>query len=157
MKITFIAVGKTTDKHVAALTDDYMGRIGHFNPFEFHAVNELRNTKSLSMEQQKEKEADLIMQQLKSGDHIILLDEKGREFRSIEFAEWLEDRLHKSCKRLIFIIGGPYGFDRRIYDMAQEKISLSKMTFSHQMIRVLFTEQLYRAFTIMKGMPYHHE
>lgn len=157
MKITLLLVGKTTDKNFIPAIEEYVGRIKHFNPFEMTVIPELKNAKSMSFEQQKEKEADMILQQLQQGDYIILLDEKGKEFRSTEFSAWLEGRLHSSGKRIVFVVGGPYGFSKRIYDAASEKISMSKMTFSHQMIRLIFTEQLYRAFTIMKGMPYHHE
>lgn len=157
MKITLLLVGKTTDKNFIPAIEEYVGRIKHFNPFEVTIIPELKNAKSMSFEQQKEKEADMILQQLQQGDYIILLDEKGKEFRSTEFSAWLESRLHSSGKRIVFVVGGPYGFSKRIYDAANEKISMSKMTFSHQMIRLIFTEQLYRAFTIMKGMPYHHE
>lgn len=120
-------------------------------------IPELKNTKSLSMEQQKEKEGELILKALQPGDVVVLLDEHGKEFRSIEFAEWAEKKMHTVNKRLVFIIGGPYGFSKDIYAAAQEKISLSKMTFSHQMIRLIFVEQLYRAMNILAGGPYHHE
>ena len=117
----------------------------------------LKNTKNLTAEQQKEKEADLILKALGLGDTVVLLDEHGKEFRSVEFATWMERKLSATGKRLVFIIGGPYGFSPRIYQTAQEKISLSKMTFSHQMIRMIFVEQVYRAMTILRGEPYHHE
>jgi 23S rRNA (pseudouridine1915-N3)-methyltransferase len=120
-------------------------------------IPELKNTKSLSMEQQKEKEGELILKALQPGDVVVLLDEHGKEFRSIEFAEWAEKKMHTVNKRLVFIIGGPYGFSKDVYAAAQEKISLSKMTFSHQMIRLIFVEQLYRAMNILAGGPYHHE
>lgn len=157
MKISLLLVGKTTDRNFIPAIEEYVGRIKHFNTFEVTVIPELKNAKSMSFEQQKEKEADMIMQQLQQGDYIVLLDEKGKEFRSTEFSAWLENRLNTSGKRIVFVVGGPYGFSSRIYDAANEKISMSKMTFSHQMIRLIFTEQLYRAFTIMKGMPYHHE
>ena len=120
-------------------------------------IPELKNTKSLSMEQQKEKEGELILKALQPGDVVVLLDEHGKEFRSIEFAEWAEKKMHTVNKRLVFIIGGPYGFSKDVYAAAQEKISLSKMTFSHQMIRLIFVEQLYRAMNSLAGGPYHHE
>ena len=116
-----------------------------------------KNTKSLSMEQQKEKEGELILKAIQPGDVVVLLDEHGKEFRSIEFADWVEKKMHTVNKRLVFIIGGPYGFAPSVYAAAQEKISLSKMTFSHQMIRLIFVEQLYRAMTILNNGPYHHE
>jgi 23S rRNA (pseudouridine1915-N3)-methyltransferase len=120
-------------------------------------IPELKNTKSLSMEQQKEKEGELILKALQPGDVVVLLDEHGKEFRSVEFASWIERKMHTVNKRLVFIVGGPYGFSPKVYEAAHEKISLSKMTFSHQMIRLIFVEQLYRAFTILNNNPYHHE
>lgn len=120
-------------------------------------IPELKNTKSLSNEVQKEKEADLILKAVQPGDTVVLLDEHGKEFRSIEFSQWIEKKMNVVNKRAVFIIGGPYGFSQRIYDIASEKISLSKMTFSHQMIRLIFVEQLYRAFSILNNSPYHHE
>jgi len=120
-------------------------------------IPELKNTKSLSNEVQKEKEADLILKSVQPGDTVVLLDEHGKEFRSIEFSQWIEKKMNVVNKRAVFIIGGPYGFSQRIYDIASEKISLSKMTFSHQMIRLIFVEQLYRAFSILNNSPYHHE
>jgi 23S rRNA (pseudouridine1915-N3)-methyltransferase len=120
-------------------------------------IPELKNTKSLTEEQQKEKEGELICKFLQSGDVVVLLDENGKEFRSVEFASWMEKKMANVNKRLIFIIGGPYGFSPKVYQTAHEKISMSKMTFSHQMIRLIFTEQLYRAMNILHGGPYHHE
>ena len=135
----------------------YVSRTKHFISFDMEVIPELKNTKSLSMEQQKEKEGELILKALQPGDVVVLLDEHGKEFRSIEFADWIERKMHTVNKRLVFIIGGPYGFAPKVYAAAQEKISLSKMTFSHQMIRLIFVEQLYRAFTILNNNPYHHE
>ena len=157
MKFTLLVVGRTVEKHYITAINDYAERTKHYISFDIEVIPELKNTKSLSMEQQKEKEGELILKALQPGDVPVLLDEHGKEFRSVEFASWVERKMHTVSKRLVFIIGGPYGFSPAVYAVAQEKISLSKMTFSHQMIRVLFTEQLYRAFTIMKGMPYHHE
>jgi 23S rRNA (pseudouridine1915-N3)-methyltransferase len=156
MKTLMILVGKTTDKHFQAGISDYVERISHYMPFEVVTIPELRNTKSLTEEQQKTAEGELILKQLQSSDTVILLDEHGRELRSIEFAHWLEQK-RNTARRLIFIIGGPYGFSSEVYERANEKLSLSKMTFSHQMVRLIFTEQLYRACTIIKGEPYHHE
>ena len=156
MKTLLILVGKTTDKHFAAGINDYVERIGHYMPFELITIPELKNTKSLTEEQQKTAEGELILKQLQPSDTVVLLDEHGREFRSIEFARWLEQK-RNTARRLIFIIGGPYGFSPAVYARANEQISLSKMTFSHQMIRPVFTEQVYRACTIIKGEPYHHE
>ena len=157
MKITLLVVGKTTDPHFAACIEEYARRIRYYLPFDMEVVPELRNTKSLSEEQQKEKEADLLLKAFQPGDHIVLLDEHGREFTSLQFASYLEKKMANIAKRLVFVVGGPYGFSNRVYQAAQEKISLSKMTYSHQMIRLIFTEQLYRAMTILNNEPYHHE
>ena len=134
-----------------------MERTKHYTSFDMEVIPELKNTKSLSMEQQKEKEGELILKAIQPGDVVVLLDEHGKEFRSIEFADWVEKKMHTVNKRLVFVIGGPYGFAPSVYAAAQEKISLSKMTFSHQMIRLIFVEQLYRAMTILNNGPYHHE
>ena len=143
MKFVLLVVGRTVEKHYITAINDYVERIKHYTPFEMEVIPELKNTKSLSMEQQKEKEGELILKALQPGDVVVLLDEHGKEFRSIEFAEWAEKKMHTVNKRLVFIIGGPYGFSKDVYAAAQEKISLSKMTFSHQMIRLIFVEQLY--------------
>lgn len=157
MKFALLVVGRTVEKHYITAINDYVERIKHYTPFDIEVIPELKNTKSLSMEQQKEKEGELILKALQPGDVVVLLDEHGKEFRSIEFAEWAEKKMHTVNKRLVFIIGGPYGFSKDVYAAAQEKISLSKMTFSHQMIRLIFVEQLYRAMNILAGGPYHHE
>ncbi len=156
MKTLLILVGKTTDRHFQAGISDYAGRISHYMPFELVTIPELKNTKSLSEDQQKTAEGELILKLLQPSDTVVLLDEHGRELRSIEFARWLEQK-RKTVRRLVFIIGGPYGFSPAVYARANEQLSLSKMTFSHQMIRLVFTEQVYRACTIIKGEPYHHE
>lgn len=157
MKLILLVIGKTTDKHVQALIDDYTKRLSHYVPFALDVIPELRNTKALTPEQQKVQEAELIRKQLQAGDHVVLLDEHGAERRSVVFAEWLGKRMVAGPRRIVFIVGGPYGFDASIHAFAAEEISLSQMTFSHQIIRVLFTEQLYRACTILRGEPYHHE
>ena len=157
MKFTLLVVGKTVEKHYIDAINDYTERTKHYTSFDIEVIPELKNTKSLSMEQQKEKEGELILKALQPGDVVVLLDEHGKEFRSIEFANWIERKMHTVNKRLVFIIGGPYGFSQAVYGAAQEKISLSKMTFSHQMIRLIFVEQLYRAMTILNNGPYHHE
>ena len=157
MKIALIVVGKTVEKELGKLIDNYVERISHYLPFELITIPELKNTKSLTAEQQKKAEGDLIQKQLQAGDTVVLLDEHGKEMRSIEYAEWITKKTLTVGKRLVFIIGGPYGFSPAIYEKANEKISLSRMTFSHQMIRLIFTEQLYRAMTIIKHEPYHHE
>ena len=156
MKTELIVVGKTTDKHFQAGIEDYVGRIGHYMPFGITVIPELKSTKSLTEELQKESEGKLIMKQLQTSDTVVLLDEHGKEMRSVELARWLEQK-QASARRLVFVIGGPYGFSQEVYDRANEKLSLSKLTFSHQMVRLVFTEQLYRACTIIKGEPYHHE
>lgn len=156
MKTILILVGKTADKHFQAGISDYTERIGHYMPFDIVIIPELRNTKSLSEEQQKLAEGELILKQLQTSDTLVLLDERGSERRSIEFARWLEQK-QQTARRLVFVIGGPYGFSEAVYSRANERISLSRMTFSHQMVRLIFTEQLYRACTIIKGEPYHHE
>lgn len=156
MKTELILIGKTQDRHLDAGISDYTERIGHYMPFGVTVIPELKNTRNLSEEQQKEKEGELILKHLAPSDTVVLLDEHGTEFRSVDFAVWIQKK-QNSCRRLVFIVGGPYGFSPSVYDRANEKISLSKMTFSHQLIRLIFTEQIYRACTIIKGEPYHHE
>ena len=156
MKTELILVGKTTNKHFVACINDYVERIGHYMPFSITTIPELKNSKSLSEDQQKEREGELIMKQLQASDTVVLLDEHGSQMRSIEFASWLQ-KVQNSARRLVFVIGGPYGFSPALYQRANQKISLSPMTFSHQMVRLVFTEQIYRACTILKGEPYHHE
>lgn len=157
MKIVLLVVGKTTESYFVQGIEEYSKRLAHYVPFELTVIPELRNTKSLSTDQQKEREADLILKALQPGDYLVLLDEHGREFTSLQFASYLEKKMANIAKRLVFVVGGPYGFSDRVYQAAQEKISLSKMTYSHQMIRLIFTEQLYRAMTILNNEPYHHE
>ena len=157
MRTYLILVGKTTNSHIVSLIDDYASRLKHYIGFDIITIPELKNTKSLSAEQQKQQEGELILKQLQAGDHVVLLDEHGKELRSVEFSHYMEQRMQTVSKRLVFIIGGPYGFSPDVYAKANEKLSLSKMTFSHQMVRLIFVEQLYRAMTIMRGEPYHHE
>lgn len=157
MKTVLLVVGKTTDKHIISLIDEYVGRINHYMPFSIEVIPELKGVKNMSTDQQKEREAELLQRALQPGDHIVLLDEHGRERRSMEFAQWMEKRMAAGPRRLVFVVGGPYGFSPQIHKMAAEEISLSQMTFSHQMIRLLFTEQIYRAMTILNNEPYHHE
>lgn len=156
MKTELIVVGRTTDKHFEAGIKDYAERIGHYMPFGISVIPELRNTKNLTEEQQKAAEGELIMKLLQPQDTVVLLDEHGQELRSVELAAWLE-RKRLTARRLVFVIGGPYGFSPAVYERANEKLSLSRLTFSHQMVRLVFTEQIYRACTIIKGEPYHHE
>lgn len=156
MKTELIVVGRTVNKHFIAGIADYSERIGHYMPFSITTIPELKNTKSLTEEQQKQAEGEQILKLIQPSDTVVLLDEHGHEFRSVELASWLEQK-RNTARRLVFVIGGPYGFSQAVYTRANEKISLSKMTFSHQMVRLIFTEQLYRACTIIKGEPYHHE
>ena len=156
MKTELLLVGKTVNKHFVAGINDYVERIGHYIPFAITIIPELKNTKALTEQQQKDREGELILKQIQSSDIVVLLDEHGEEFRSIELASWLEQK-QQTARRLVFVIGGAYGFSQAVYDRANEKISLSKMTFSHQMVRLIFTEAIYRACTIIKGEPYHHE
>jgi len=156
MKTILILVGKTANKHFQADINDYAERIGHYMPFDIVTIPELKNTKSLSEEQQKNAEGEQILKQIQSSDTVVLLDEHGKELRSVEYARWLAQK-QQTVRRLVFVIGGPYGFSPEVYERANEKLSLSKMTFSHQMVRLVFAEQLYRACTIIKGEPYHHE
>ena len=157
MKILVLAIGKTDEQWVQEALLKYSKRLQHYIPFEFEVIPDLKNTKNLSEAQQKEKEGALILKMLKPTDIVFLLDEKGKEYRSVEFAKYLQHQMNSSVKRLVFIIGGPYGFSPELYAKAQGKVALSKMTFSHQMIRPFFVEQLYRAMTILKNEPYHHE
>ena len=157
MKTTLLVVGKTVEKHYITIINDYTERVKHYISFDIEVIPELKNTKSLTQEQQKEKEGELILKALQPGDTVVLLDESGKEFRSVEFASWMERKLNTVNKRLVFVIGGPYGFSPSVYAATSEKLSLSKMTFSHQMIRILFVEQLYRAMNILNGGAYHHE
>ncbi len=157
MRIIFLVIGKTNEKYLIDAIDEYTSRLKHYIPFETIVIPELKNVKNVSVSDQKEKEADLILKNIQSGDCVVLLDEHGKEFSSMAFSAYIEKKMHTSNKRLLFIVGGPYGFSPRIHSLANEKISLSKMTFSHQMIRLIFIEQLYRAMTILNHEPYHHE
>jgi len=157
MKITFLTVGKTEDAYLKEGIDKYVKRLKHYTKLELAEIPELKNTKALSPVQQKAKEAELILKKITPLDFVILMDEKGTEFTSSQFAAYINKKEVTTSANLIFIIGGPYGFDASVYQRANDKISLSRMTFSHQMVRLFFVEQLYRAYTIMKGEPYHHE
>ncbi len=157
MKTTLLLVGKTTSKPLSSLIGDYVERVGHFCPFSVEVIPELRNARSLDSVQQKELEAREISDRLKPSDFVVLLDERGRQFRSVQFAGFVQKLQLRGVPRVVFVIGGPYGFARSVYERANEQVSLSMMTFSHQMIRLLFVEQLYRAYTILGNLPYHHE
>lgn len=156
MKITLLLVGKTTDSRLISLIEDYRKRLLHYAPFELVVLPDLKNTKSLSEEQIKTAEGEVILRFVTPSMDVVLLDEHGREFRSIEYAEWLQKKMG-SGKDLTLVIGGPYGFSEAVYQRADGKVSLSRMTFSHQMIRIMVIEQIYRAMTILRGEPYHHE
>lgn len=156
MKIVFIQHGKTNDVHVEALEQLYYQRLKHYIPFELKVLPDLKRTKSLNEAQIKSREAEQLTAQLEPGDWLVLLDEKGKEMDSVSFANTLQKRMNQGLKRLVFVVGGAYGFAPEVYDRASEKISLSRMTFSHQIIRCIFAEQLYRAFTILNNEPYHH-
>lgn len=157
MKIKLLMIGKTTDSRLAVLIEGYASRLKHYITFEQQVIPELKNVKNVGMEQQKEKEAALILSKIESSEDIILLDERGKHLTSVGFADFLSKRMLNSSRNLVFVIGGPYGFSPKVYEKAKFLLSLSSMTFSHQMIRLLFAEQLYRAMTIIKGEPYHHE
>ena len=157
MKILLIAIGKTDDDYLISGIKKYVGRIGHYVSFEMKEIPDPRNRKTLSEEQQKKAESLLILSQLQPADQVILLDENGKQSTSVEFSENLEKQMASGVKRLVFVIGGPYGFAQEVYDRANGQLSLSPMTFSHQMVRLIFVEQLYRALTILKGEPYHHQ
>ena len=157
MKIHVIFTGRTTGKLFQEAIADYQSRLSHYVPFSIEEIPDLKNAKNLSEEQQKEREADMLFERMQAGDVLVLLDEKGKEFTSREFSLYLEQKMQTVSRRLVFLIGGPYGFSPRVYEAAQGKISLSKMTFSHQMVRLFLVEQIYRACTIMRGEPYHHD
>ena len=157
MQIELIVVGKTDSKEVASLVEMYAKRINHYCKFAITILPDLRNTKSLSSRQQNKSEGERILALLTESDYVVLLDERGKEFRSMDFAEWVEKRMTSGLKRLVFVIGGPYGFSEEVYARANGQISLSRMTFSHQIVRAIFAEQIYRAFTILNNEPYHHE
>ncbi|WP_117883348.1 23S rRNA (pseudouridine(1915)-N(3))-methyltransferase RlmH [Aureibaculum luteum] len=157
MKIKLLAIGKTDDKNLIALITMYQKRLKHYINFDLEIIPDIKKVKNLTENQQKEKEGELILQQLSPTDVLVLFDEKGQEFRSIQFSKFLQKKMNSGIKQLVLVIGGPYGFSDAVYQKAQGKIALSKMTFSHQMIRLFVVEQLYRAFTILKNEPYHHE
>lgn len=156
MRIKLLVVGKTTDSRIVSLIDDYQNRLRHYVPFSLEVLPELRNAKSLSEEQQKTVEGEMILKTVSAAEEMILLDEHGKEFRSVEFSEYLQKKM-SAGRDIVFVVGGPYGFSEAVYQRANGKISLSKMTFSHQMVRLFFVEQLYRAMTILRHEPYHHE
>ncbi|WP_219224174.1 23S rRNA (pseudouridine(1915)-N(3))-methyltransferase RlmH [Pedobacter antarcticus] len=157
MKITLLVVGKTEDKYLIEGIEKYLSRLKHYIGFTLLVIPELKNTKNLTEQQQKSKEAELILKQISNPDVVILMDEKGKKYSSVQFSQYLNKQMIGSVQQLTFVIGGPYGFDESVYQRANGLISLSDMTFSHQMVRLFFVEQLYRAFSILKGEPYHHQ
>ena len=157
MKIVLLVVGKTNEKYLKEAIELFEKRIQHYISFEKNVIPELKNVKNLSVAQQKEKEAKAILKQIQDTDSLILLDEKGMQYDSIGFSDFLKQKMNAGLKRMVFVVGGPYGFAQEVYERSSAKIALSKMTFSHQMVRLIFMEQLYRAMTILKGEPYHHE
>ncbi len=157
MNIKLIAIGKTDHKNLQALMDEYQKRLSFYIKFELEIIPDIKNAKNMSEQQQKEKEGEMILQKLLPTDFLILLDENGKSYSSVEFSEELQKKMNAGLKTLVFVIGGPYGFSEAVYQKAQQKISLSKMTFSHQMVRLFFIEQLYRGYTILRNEPYHHQ
>ena len=157
MTIKLLAIGKTDSFSLGALISEYENRLKHYIKFELDLIPDIKNTKNLSEAQQKDKEGEAILKRISATDVLILLDEKGKQYTSIEFADYLQKKMNSGVKQVVFVIGGPYGFSDAVYSKAQGKISLSKMTFSHQMIRLFIVEQFYRAFTILKNEPYHHQ
>ena len=156
MNIRLIAIGKTDNKNLIQLYEEYTKRLKHYVNFHFEIIPDIKNVKKISHNEQMEKEADLILQKVSPSDYLILLDENGKDFTSVTFANYLQKKMNSGLKTITFVIGGPYGFSPRVYTASREKIALSKMTFSHQMVRLFFIEQLYRGFTILKNEPYHH-
>ena len=157
MKIKIIVIGKTHKSFLIDGENEYLKRLKRYVPIEKVEIPDLKNAKKLSQQEIKQKEGENILQRLDSGDYLILLDEKGKTFSSLKFSKWLQEKMNRSYKKLVFVIGGAYGFSDEVYSRANEKIALSEMTFSHQMIRMIFIEQVYRAFSILNNEPYHHE
>lgn len=157
MTIKLIVLGKTDNSQLNQLIDEYRHRLGHYIRFEIETIPDIRNNKNLSQKQQKEKEGEAILGKLNTTDFLVLLDENGKQYTSVEFSGYLQGKMNSGLKQLVFVVGGPYGFSEAVYQKSQGKISLSKMTFSHQMVRLFIVEQLYRAFTILRNEPYHHQ
>ncbi len=156
MKITLLAIGKTDNKQLQTLIDDYTKRLKHYVGFHFEIIPDVKNVKNLSETQQKQVEGEEILKRIQTSDQLVLLDEKGKSYTSMGFSEFLQKKMNSGLKNLVFVIGGPYGFSDAVYSRANGKVSLSQMTFSHQMVRLFFIEQLYRGFTILRNEPYHH-
>ncbi|WP_282038232.1 23S rRNA (pseudouridine(1915)-N(3))-methyltransferase RlmH [Saccharicrinis aurantiacus] len=157
MKVVLVVIGKTDEQYLEKGISKFIDRLKHYVPFEMKVITDIKNTKNMKALQQKQKEGELILAQLQSGDELILLDEGGKSFSSRGFSNFMEQKMLRGLKRLVFVIGGPYGFSDEVYKKSNGKVSLSAMTFSHQMVRLIFVEQIYRAFTILKNQPYHHD
>ena len=157
MKIKLLAIGKTDDKNLQLLVQKYQSRLKHYVKFELEIIPDLKNAKNLSEAEQKDREGELILSRITATDQLILLDDKGESFSSVGFSKFMQKKMNSGVKQLVLVIGGPYGFSENIYQKCQGKLSFSKMTFSHQMIRLFVVEQIYRAFTILRNEPYHHE
>ncbi|WP_310994104.1 23S rRNA (pseudouridine(1915)-N(3))-methyltransferase RlmH [Aequorivita marina] len=156
MKIRLLAIGKTDNKHLQSLMDDYTKRLGFYVSFKMEVIRDIKNAKNLSESLQKQAEGEEILKRVTTADVLVILDEKGKAYTSEDFSKFLQKKMNSGIKNLIFVIGGPYGFSDAVYTRANGKISLSSMTFSHQMVRLFFIEQLYRGFTILRNEPYHH-
>ncbi|MBP9849147.1 MAG: 23S rRNA (pseudouridine(1915)-N(3))-methyltransferase RlmH [Flavobacterium sp.] len=157
MNIRLLTIGKTDNKSLQTLIDDYTKRLSFYVKFDLEIIPDIKNVKNLSEAQQKEKEGELILSKITTTDHLILLDENGKTFSSVGFSDFLQKKMNAGTKTLVFVIGGPYGFSETVYQKAQGKVSLSEMTFSHQMVRLFVIEQIYRGFTILRNEPYHHQ
>ena len=157
MNIELIVVGKTDSREVEALVEMYAKRVNHYCKFSITTIADVRNTRNMAASRQKQLEGEAIMRLITEGDYVVLMDERGQQYTSMEYAQWLQKRMLSGVKRLVLVIGGPYGFSEEVYARANYKISLSRMTFSHQIVRAIFAEQIYRAFTILNNEPYHHE
>ena len=157
MKIELAVIGKTSIGYLKQGIDEYIKRLKHYVPFEIKYIDDIKNTKNISEEQQKRTEGAKILSLLDKSDFVVLLDEHGKEYTSMQYSSYIQKRMLSGVKKVVFVIGGPYGFSQEVYDRANDKISFSKMTFNHEMIRLIFTEQLYRAYTIINHEPYHHE
>lgn len=157
MKIELAVIGKTSIGYLKQGIDEYIKRLKHYVPFEIKYIDDIKNTKNISEDQQKRTEGAKILSLLDKSDFVVLLDEHGKEYTSVQYSSYIQKRMLSGAKKVVFVIGGPYGFSQEVYDRANDKISFSKMTFNHEMIRLVFTEQLYRAYTIINHEPYHHE
>lgn len=157
MKIELAVIGKTSIGYLKQGIDEYIKRLKHYVPFEIKYIDDIKNTKNISEYQQKRTEGAKILSLLDKSDFVVLLDEHGKEYTSMQYSSYIQKRMLSGAKKVVFVIGGPYGFSQEVYDRANDKISFSKMTFNHEMIRLIFTEQLYRAYTIINHEPYHHE